>query len=364
MTSRFLPLPIALLIHGVFILVLMHIYFMPVSAPEDVLLRVDLRKKAQESVRDAGDVKAKDAELARVKPRDVPPAPRPKTRRIELADSLHMPRPNKDGVAVRRPPQPKDLANRLGAQGAAFGKYIENLRKCGLDVVLVCDTTESMAPVLDTVKRKINVIITVLKHFVPDVRIGMVTYRDAGSTMATRSIDLTSDFNELKRFLATIKAGPGTNLAGQNDWEEAVHLGLRAALSLSWRPKARRVILIIADATCRKDELQAAYKFARLFRKKYRGVVDVLYVPTFSVNNVSPGLRVMMTEDQVRLIVARQLERERNCLRAIAHNGGGEFAEISTVNRLIQQIISLAFGTRWRADVDRIYKTLTKEERL
>ena len=68
----------------------------------------------------------------------------------------------------------------VGGLGGSFGDYVGGLRKVGLDLVLVIDTTESMQFVIDEVKEHATALVADLQRMVP-------TAASASSSIATRA---------------------------------------------------------------------------------------------------------------------------------------------------------------------------------
>ena len=60
----------------------------------------------------------------------------------------------------------------VGGLGGGFGDYVGGLRKVGLDVLLVIDTTESMQFVIDAVKKKLSQLVGALQRMMPTARVG------------------------------------------------------------------------------------------------------------------------------------------------------------------------------------------------
>src|SRR5947208_1555299 len=62
--------------------------------------------------------------------------------------------------------------------GTSFGRYVGSLRKVGLDVAIVVDSTGSMQNVIDDLKRRMDDLAATMQRLVPTARVGAVTYRD------------------------------------------------------------------------------------------------------------------------------------------------------------------------------------------
>lgn len=114
-----------------------------------------------------------------------------------------------------------------------------------IDVVISFDTTGSMSSVLAQVRQKIKQTVERLMGELPDIHIGIIVhgdYCDAGSTYVTRHLDLTQDTVGITSF---VERTPST---GGGDAPECYELVLHEAQELSWRPEARRVLVVIGDS--------------------------------------------------------------------------------------------------------------------
>jgi von Willebrand factor type A domain-containing protein len=113
-----------------------------------------------------------------------------------------------------------------------------------IDVVISFDTTGSMSSVLAQVRRKIKQTVERLMGELPDIRIGIIVhgdYCDERSTYVTRHLDLTQDTVSITDF---VEHTPST---GGGDAPECYELVLHEARELSWRPEAKRVLVMIGD---------------------------------------------------------------------------------------------------------------------
>jgi uncharacterized protein YegL len=114
-----------------------------------------------------------------------------------------------------------------------------------IDVAFLLDATGSMADEIDAVKTKIRGIISdiALGEPVPDVRFGLVAYRDRGDEYVTRTAALTRDIDLIDENLQQIQADGG------GDYEESLVEGLHVMLNeLEWDPAATRLVFLVADA--------------------------------------------------------------------------------------------------------------------
>ena len=127
---------------------------------------------------------------------------------------------------------------------ASFSQAQEGPR---LDVAFLLDATGSMGDEIDAVKEKIRTMITdiALGDPVPDVRFGIVAYRDRGDEYVTRMYELTRDIDRIVDNLDQITADGG------GDYPESFNEGLHMAVQeLNWDPEegAGKLVFLIADA--------------------------------------------------------------------------------------------------------------------
>lgn len=116
-----------------------------------------------------------------------------------------------------------------------------------IDVAFVLDSTGSMADEIDVVKERIVEIARKIGTGQPrpDVRFGLVAYRDRGDAYLTRVSPFTRALAEVKRALDGISADGG------GDEPEAVAEGLFVAVhELAWdkAPGVTRMMFLIGDA--------------------------------------------------------------------------------------------------------------------
>jgi len=107
------------------------------------------------------------------------------------------------------------------------------------DVVFVVDDTGSMGDDIAQVKSDINYITNELVAEIPDIRFGLVSYKDS----AHRDQALTSSVSTFKSKVNALYA------SGGGDWREAVKPALQLAYASSWRSgDVAKVVVLIGDA--------------------------------------------------------------------------------------------------------------------
>lgn len=121
-----------------------------------------------------------------------------------------------------------------------------------IEVCFVLDTTGSMSGLIDGAKQKIwsiaNEIVSANPK--PQIRVGLVAYRDRGDDYVTRRFDLTNDLDAVYAQVQSFQA------AGGGDEPESVNEALDDAVRLmSWSPDrdVLKMIFLVGDAPPHMD---------------------------------------------------------------------------------------------------------------
>ena len=119
---------------------------------------------------------------------------------------------------------------------------LEKEKNKTLDIVICCDTTNSMKKYLDPLRQKLIPMLNELLSGFTSFRIGMVLFRDYTDVYLTRLIPFTSDFIRFQRDINAIVTGGG------GDIPEAVYEALYdGATRFSWAAESK-MIMLIGDA--------------------------------------------------------------------------------------------------------------------
>jgi hypothetical protein len=121
-----------------------------------------------------------------------------------------------------------------------------------IEAVFVLDTTGSMGGLIQAAKDKIWSIAATMAAAqpAPEIRLGLVAYRDRGDDYVTRVVDLTKDLDGLHAELMQLQA------QGGGDGPESVNQALHEALHrIGWSrdPGVYRVIFLVGDAPAHLD---------------------------------------------------------------------------------------------------------------
>lgn len=142
-----------------------------------------------------------------------------------------------------------------------------------VEMVFVLDTTGSMGGLIEGAKQKIWSIVNEVARGkpTPEVRIGLVPYRDEGDAYVTKVIQLTSDLD------AAYKELMGFTADGGGDGPENVNRALSDALrKIEWSGKdvrALRVIFLVGDAPPHMDYPDVPSYRQTVAEARQRGVV-------------------------------------------------------------------------------------------
>lgn len=222
-----------------------------------------------------------------------------------------------------------------GSGSGGFQRTVSELRRSGLEIVFVFDSTGSMARTIDDTKSTIAQMLGVLRALIPDARIGLVTYRDHGAReeYLTRQVPLGIDFWRATNFVQFVSA------AGGGDRPEDVRSGLRAAFEQAWRSGARRVVVLAGDAPPHAEDLSRLLTEVRSFTQDGRSFVHTL----------------VTTPDRAGTDTHDTFDK-------IAHAGRGTCQRLETHHRVLQEVLTLAFGREFDQDLAGIIAAVAHEQ--
>jgi uncharacterized protein YegL len=121
-----------------------------------------------------------------------------------------------------------------------------------VEVAFVLDTTGSMGGLIQAAKEKIWSIASTMASAqpAPEIRMGLVAYRDRGDAYVTRVVDLSADLDSVYATLMDFEA------TGGGDGPESVNQALQDAVEkLSWSQddQTYRVLFLVGDAPPHMD---------------------------------------------------------------------------------------------------------------
>lgn len=199
-----------------------------------------------------------------------------------------------------------------------------------IEVVFVLDTTGSMSGLIETAKEKIWSIATTLAgaEQAPEIRMGLVAYRDRGDAYVTQVIDLSADLDTMYGQLMQFAADGG------GDGPESVNRALEDAVNdISWSQgvSTYRVLFLVGDAPPHMD-YQGEAQYPEIVRAaRAKGIV----VNTIQCGNMQQTIAPWT--EIARLGSGRYLRVEQ---------AGGAFSVATPYDDEIAQLSAELDGTR------------------
>jgi len=217
-----------------------------------------------------------------------------------------------------------------------LGRRVRDLRSKGMDLVLLFDSTGSMEGVLKQARDRMIRMITVLEALIPGFRLSVITFRDReDAEYVVRSVPLSDDHYAALGFLESVRA------AGGGDMEEAVEVGLQAAVKqASWNKGGHKVIVLFGDAPPHQEDVPQALDLGRAFRAQ-----GGTFHAVFTVKDAQENF--LNREDQATVKVFERLARE----------GRGLVAFLQREEAVTARILTLAVGQEFGGDLERILES-------
>jgi hypothetical protein len=141
-----------------------------------------------------------------------------------------------------------------------------------VEVAFVLDSTGSMGGLIEGAKRKIWSIANSIADWnpSPEIRIGLISYRDRGDEYITKRFDLTDDIDAVFERLMSFQAGGG------GDGPESVNQALNEAVTrLSWSEGGRavKIVFLVGDYPPHMDYSQDVKYYDTCAIARKRGII-------------------------------------------------------------------------------------------
>ncbi|UCH39381.1 MAG: VWA domain-containing protein [Gammaproteobacteria bacterium] len=141
-----------------------------------------------------------------------------------------------------------------------------------IEVVFILDTTSSMSGLIQAAKEKIWSIATTMASAQqnPDIRMGLVAFRDRGDAYVTRVFDLSEDLDTMYASLMDFRA------AGGGDGPESVNQALYDAIHrISWSEQGNvyKVAFLVGDAPPHMDYQNDVKYPVSLVEARRKGII-------------------------------------------------------------------------------------------
>ena len=237
--------------------------------------------------------------------------------------------------------------------GGGFGGFIGEMRRNGLDIVLVIANTGSMKMIIEDVKSKMVQFVHSIHRLVPVARIGIVAFGGKGSKMDIAPLTMNPD--RLVGFLSSLPP------EGGSEWEEGLYTGVKGALNdMAWRPYARKVIVLVGDSPPKKEDFRALLDDIHAFRDK-NGTFNTVDVAAEEHERYEREFWVQKHPDEPPRVspLPEYYQQTRAAYKILANAGGGSMRSLTKDTHINQQVLILAFGPQWQAQVAQFGRGLT-----
>jgi len=235
----------------------------------------------------------------------------------------------------------------MGGVGTSFPGFIGELRRKGLDIVLVIDGTKSMDFVMADVKARMAQLAVRVRQLVPIARVGVVVFGGKGEPLDIQPLTLSTA--KLRSFLGSIEA------RGGGEWQENTLGAVQAAVTkMDWKPYARKVIVLIGDSPPEKEDFAPLVTLIRDFKHSNGTLsgVDVMEEEherferelSIRVHGIPPDKIGPLPE------FAKQTQA---AYKVLAVEGGGSIRSLSHDADINKQVMILVFGDKWQEEVSR-----------
>jgi hypothetical protein len=228
--------------------------------------------------------------------------------------------------------------------GAGFGGFIGGLRRSGLDVTLVIDGTGSMKRVIEDVKSRMRLLVLAIHRLVPTARMGIVVFGGRGEPIEVQPLTVSPD--ALLSFLNNIQAHGG------GGWQEDTLGAIRVAVDrTAWRAGARKVVILVGDTPPFDEDMEPSLEEIRKLRAE-NGIFNTVDV---TVEEHERFIREWYR--QVGLMPPKHSPlpdfdlKAQRAYQEMAAAGGAKWHSLTKDEQINQQVLILAFGSQWQAEV-------------
>lgn len=200
-------------------------------------------------------------------------------------------------------------------------QYDSQRSRVNLDILFLLDSTGSMSDEIYALQSSILSIADQIDHLRPrpDLRFGLVTYRDHGDAYVVAKVDFTDRVRQFSDQLSQVRA------AGGGDYPESLNEALHTAIyAMDWREDDTiRLIFLVADAPPHLDYAQ-----------------DFDYAQEMAVA-LANGIKIFPiaasgTDDQAEYIFRQMAQFTQARFIFLTYEGpnqnGGEPGDVSTMN--------------------------------
>jgi hypothetical protein len=241
--------------------------------------------------------------------------------------------------------------------GTGFGGFIGELRRKGLDIVLVIDDTGTMDLIINDVRDRMDELVMAIHRLVPIARVGIVVFGGRNERVDIEPLTISS--HRLETFLSGIGAkGHGA----QGDVYAAC---VTAVNQMNWKPYAKKVIVLVGDSPPRFEDYGPLLALIARFRAQNGtfNTIDVSaeeharYQREFWLKTHSgrpPGESISP--------LAEFYQDTRETYKMLASEGGGGMRPLTQNVHINEQVLILALGAQWQGNLAAFGRQITENQ--
>ena len=203
-----------------------------------------------------------------------------------------------------------------------------------IDLAFCIDTTGSMQSEIDAVKSKTKEIVAKLSGSKPspDIRVGLVAFRDRGDEYVTKIFPFSSDIDKVVKDISSLKADGG------GDMPEAVNEGLHASVEgLQWREnkKAVKLLFLIGDAG--PKHYPGDYSWDKEARNAISRGIQINTIACDGLHSQGDGLDVFqkvakLSDGKCEFLTYRQEIADAKGRKSTVLSAGGKLYEVKSAD--------------------------------
>lgn len=194
------------------------------------------------------------------------------------------------------------------------------------EIVFNFDTTGSMYPCLQQVRKNLDSIVTRLFKELPELRIGIGAngdYCDKGRPYITAHTDLTNNLHDLTKFISSVQSTGGGGNGGEA-YELALH---ETRTKYSWSDDAIKVLVMIGDEVAHKKGF-----------RDYNGQV--------SVHDWREEARALRDQGVLVYTIQALDQRGQNAAAyysELAETGGGMYLRLDQFSEIVELVQAITY---------------------
>ncbi len=225
------------------------------------------------------------------------------------------------------------------------GAFIGELRHGGLDVVLVIDCAGSMRVIIREIKARMMDLIDAIQRLVPIARAGIVLFAGKGEMLQVHPLTRSPD--KARAFLENMIAIDGSELP-VNTLGGCNH----AVAEMAWKPRAKKVIVLVGDAPPPKDDWAPMLALVSDFRIR-NGTFNAIDVAAEEHERFEREYWMKLHGEEPPTIspLPEFYRQAQAAYQTLATTGGGTMRSLSKTPHINYQVLILAFGAQWQSQV-------------